>query len=224
MYVTASHLVSRYSGLPYHTFMTDRIFTPLKMTGTTYWPSNASASGHFTQSWASSGRRIPPAFTDATASFSSGPGGVISSAADMAKWARFVLSVAVDDEEVEKTGIPVSAVRETITPHTLITSWEKKGLGINAYGSGWDVTTYQGHKVLFYYPCPDESKLIPFKLLMHSGSVPGISTAVTLFPEHKFGIVQLANADGKAGVNDEIVWKVVEAALGIPPVKDSSYQ
>jgi hypothetical protein len=38
---------------------------------------------------------------------------------------------------------------------------------------------------------------------------------VTLFPEEKFGIVQLANAYGKARINTEIMLKLADAVLGI---------
>ena len=53
-------------------------------------------------------------------------------------------------------------------------------------------------------------------MIHHGGSVPGISTFVALFPDDGLGIVQLANADSKGGVNSQILRRVVEAALGLP--------
>lgn len=143
MYMLAANLVARYSGVSYQTFVSSRIFTPLGMTRTTYYPSNASATGDFTQSWMSTGRRIPRVFDDTLVEMISGPGGVISSGADMAKWVNFLLSA----EDVSGAGITRSVVREAMTPHALVPGEPKEGYGLTAYGMGWDVTTYRGHRV-----------------------------------------------------------------------------
>lgn len=139
----ATNLVARYSGLPYQTFVASRIFTPLNMVRSTYYPSNASATGDFTQSWMSTGRRIPHVFDDALVELNSGPGGVISNAVDMARWVRFLLGA----EDSGAPGIPMAVVREVMKPHALVPGEPMEGYGLTAYGMGWFVTTFRGHRV-----------------------------------------------------------------------------
>lgn len=62
------------------------------------------------------------------------------------------------------------------------------------------------------------------QMLDHDGGTLGVSTAVTLFPEDKFGIVQLANAHQKGRVHSEVMWQIAEAALGIPLVTDFDHE
>ena len=65
-------------------FVRQRIWQPLNMNSTTYYPSEAAAAGKLSQFWTgNNGRRIPPWFADENVSLNAGPGGVISSTADM---------------------------------------------------------------------------------------------------------------------------------------------
>lgn len=147
MYILSAHLIARYSATDFPTFVSERIFAPLGMNQSTYWPSNAYDSGNLTESWSATGRRIAPTFSNSIVDLMAGAGGVFSSAADMARWAQFVLSVATGREGAEKMGVPVSAVQHAIIPHALVLDMPKEGYGLTAYGTGWFVGTYQGHKV-----------------------------------------------------------------------------
>jgi CubicO group peptidase (beta-lactamase class C family) len=143
-----SHVVAKYSGKSFPTFVSERIFLPLKMTSTTYWPSVASATGRFTQSWSSSGRRIPNWFDDDLVELNCGPGGVISSAADLAHWVEFLLDKSAD---AGASGIPHPIVDECMRPHAIVpTSRPRNGTGITTYGMGWHQNTYRGHSVCIH--------------------------------------------------------------------------
>lgn len=85
MYILGSHLISKYSGMPYTEYIKQRIFTPLNMTSTTYKPSEAAASGKATENWTGKGRRIPWWFSDDMVELNAGPGGVISNVPDMVR-------------------------------------------------------------------------------------------------------------------------------------------
>ena len=88
MYILGSHLISKYSGMPYTSYINQRIFTPLNMTSTTYKPSEAAASGKATENWTGTGkgrRRIPWWFSDDMVELNAGPGGVISNVPDMVR-------------------------------------------------------------------------------------------------------------------------------------------
>jgi len=50
--------------------------------------------------------------------------------------------------------------------------------------------------------------------VLHDGGIPGVSSLVTLFPDAKFGIVQLANADSMDAINIEIMSVLANAVLG----------
>ena len=85
MYITASHLVSLYSGKSFTAFVKERIFDPLHMSTTTYRWDEAEKSQLFSQAWSGAEhRRIPYWFAgEKVSEFIAGAGGVISSATDM---------------------------------------------------------------------------------------------------------------------------------------------
>ena len=83
MYTVAAEVIAVYSGKSYTSFVEDRIFAPLGMTSSTFSPTQAEASGKFTQGWTKEGRRVPECFSEEMAFVMAGPGGIISSAVDM---------------------------------------------------------------------------------------------------------------------------------------------
>jgi CubicO group peptidase (beta-lactamase class C family) len=143
MYVLAAHIISKYSGISFTSFVSNRIFLPLRMNSTTYRPSFASTSGSFSQSWTAFGRRIPNWFNDAVVeNLFAGPAGIISSARDMVQWVRLLLS----DNYESATGVPKTVLDEVMKPISLMPQEEKiEGMGIMTYGMGWEQTTYKGH-------------------------------------------------------------------------------
>jgi CubicO group peptidase (beta-lactamase class C family) len=80
----SAHIISHYAG-SYTSFVKDRIFNPLNMTSTTFYPSEAVQSGEMTQAWTKNGRRIPQWFTDDVVELMCGPGGVISNGDDIVR-------------------------------------------------------------------------------------------------------------------------------------------
>src|SRR6267154_4139873 len=84
MFMVAAHIIDTYSGQTYTSFVEDRIFTPLGMSSSTFPPAKAGKTGKFTQGWTGSGRLLPEWFTEEMAMLLAAPGGVISSAVDMA--------------------------------------------------------------------------------------------------------------------------------------------
>ena len=84
MFVLGAHLVELYSGMSVQDFVRERIFVPLNMTSATYSWREAEAKGLMSQSWSSSGRRIPYWFSeDTAANLIAGAGGIIASSVDM---------------------------------------------------------------------------------------------------------------------------------------------
>lgn len=85
MYILGSYLVSKYAGMSYMDFVETRILTPLDMSSTTFYDSEAARDGKLTQSWSANGRRIPYWLFDTHVEVNAGMGGVISSTVDMVR-------------------------------------------------------------------------------------------------------------------------------------------
>ena len=76
-----------YSGIPFTSFVKERIFNPLGMTSTTYSPEEAAQSGNFSQPFTlyeGNIRRIPFSVeNDTVEQLIAGPGGIISTTVDI---------------------------------------------------------------------------------------------------------------------------------------------
>lgn len=152
MYMLASYLVSKYSGVSYIDFVQTRIFNKLQMTSTTFHESKASHSGKLTQTWTKSGRRIPFWFPDDLAEVKAGPGGIISSVDDMVSWVKMLLNGGVNID----TGVSVvpGDVLEKITgAHVMVGPTPRsEAESIRGYGMGWERVSYHGYDVSVCVP------------------------------------------------------------------------
>ncbi|KAH7927509.1 beta-lactamase/transpeptidase-like protein [Leucogyrophana mollusca] len=128
MYILASYIISKYSGMSLHGFVKMRIFIPLNMTSTTYSFGNAVKSGEMTQGWTSFGRRVPPAV-------------------DMAKWTRCLLNSGVD-VVTNRTVIPLSAFKASTAAQVIIGEERRYGRSLEGYGLGWFLSSYFGHDMV----------------------------------------------------------------------------
>ncbi len=146
MFMLGAHLVSRYTNGSYADFVTERIFRPLRMSSTTFWPSEAQRSGKLTERWTKDGRLIPFWFDDEMTVLKGGPGGVISSAEDLVKWLAVWLNKGVDPVSGQ-TIFPESVYEAVTTAHWVSSGRPKPGEGIVGYGMGWFVGSYGGINV-----------------------------------------------------------------------------
>lgn len=84
MYVLGAHIVSKYSGKPYTTFVKERIFSPLNMSSTTFFAQEAMRFQHFSQAFTTHKRRIPYWFEEnSAAELIAGAGAILSTTVDM---------------------------------------------------------------------------------------------------------------------------------------------
>jgi CubicO group peptidase (beta-lactamase class C family) len=140
-----------------------------------------------------------------------GPAGsIISSARDMAQWLRFQLN----DGTVGGTRLVSSAaLRETHTPQIVMGAGGGGGRGgaadsvpetvFSTYGMGWMVEDY--HRQLMW---------------QHGGNTDGMTTAVGMLPEHRFGVVVLSNMNGSP-LPALLMHYIFDRQLGLP-VRDLS--
>ncbi|OCH90085.1 beta-lactamase/transpeptidase-like protein [Obba rivulosa] len=211
MYIVGAHIVETYANTSYTSFVTQRIFTPLNMTSTTFWPEEAARNGKLSQSWDDHGRRIPYWFDDDLVRLKAAAGGVISSAEDMVKWLAIFLNRGVNPVNNE-TFIPKSAFEEMTKSYAIMQGTADRKtpeLSIIGYGMGWFRQSYSGHDIIW-----------------HTGSIPGFSTQVSFLPSDGLAVVVLANAYSKQAAKSAIAYRVIEDVLDLPrkdwPVNDYS--
>ncbi|CCL99818.1 uncharacterized protein FIBRA_01842 [Fibroporia radiculosa] len=196
MYMMGSHLIETYANLSYTDFVDTRLFTPMNMTSTTFWPNEANRDAKFTQLWTPSGRRIPYWFSEESIPIMAGMGGIISSAEDMAKWLGMLLNDGVDVSS-NATVISHDALKAMTTAYAIVSGTAPSPeFSIIGYGMGWYRYSYQGHEII-----------------THNGDIPGVSTRVAFLPGDGLGIVVLINASNKAAAHDAIMYRVIEDVL-----------
>jgi CubicO group peptidase (beta-lactamase class C family) len=179
MYTLNGTIIQRVSGMPWDAFLRTRIFVPLGMSESEALVSGIVGKANVAVPHLAKGGQvhvIPVKSTDAVAS----GGSVWSSVSDMAKWMRLVL----DSGRVgTRRLISPSSFRELVAPQIRVPLSQYPALRLSAprafsYGLGWFVQDYQGRGVL-----------------MHTGSIDGMSALIGLLPEERVGVFVLANLD-----------------------------
>jgi CubicO group peptidase (beta-lactamase class C family) len=191
-YVLLGLVVAKTSGKSFGEFLRERIFTPLRMTGTLAYERDKNevanrAYGHSREGgvW----KQTDQSSTSATL----GDGGVYSSPTDLAKW---------DEALAQHTLLGESEMRTALTPATLASSAEAKwprdsdrteGTPV-AYGFGWFLDPDRGHRRMWHY-----------------GDTRGFHTYIERFTDDRVTIVVLCNrtdldAEALAAKIAAIIW------------------
>lgn len=203
MFIAAGEIIPSVTGTSWDEFLAQRIFRPLGMTRTSTTiralPDNV-ATPHMEVE----GVVRPIAWR----SFDNvgGAGSMNSSVADMARWLRLMLGRGqVDGARL----LSDSVVKEMHTPQTVIrpdTLTERlyPETSFRAYGLGWSLQDYRGHK-----------------LVSHGGSLDGMRTQVSMIPALGVGVVAISNMDG-SNLQTAIAYRVLDAYLGRTPSRDWS--
>jgi CubicO group peptidase (beta-lactamase class C family) len=166
-YVLLGLVVEKASGRTFGEFLRDRIFVPLKMTGTVaYEPAKNNvpnrACGHTMEGggW----RETDQSPTSATL----GDGGVYSSLSDLLKWDKAMSRhTLLSEPEMRPALTPVQVPAEAPT--------EPDGTPA-AYGFGWFLNPWQGHARMWHY-----------------GETIGFRTAIQRFPDDGLTVIVLCN-------------------------------
>lgn len=178
MYLAAGEAAAKAAGASWDNLIKQRIFEPLGMTA-----SVTSMEGVKYADLALP--HVAPHDSLRTLARSSlddiAPAGSINSnARDMAQWLRFQLG---DGVYAGKRLVSSAALRVTHSPQTIIAAGELGPVDslvtFNTYGMGWIVQDYR-HALVW----------------QHGGNTLGMTAAVGMLPEHKFGVVVLSNMAG----------------------------
>jgi CubicO group peptidase (beta-lactamase class C family) len=132
-------------------------------------------------------------------------GSILSNARDMAQWLRFHLNDGVVNG---KRLVSSAAFREMHTAQMLPGTGGGGGGGgeqltlFSAYGMGLFIEDYR-HELMW----------------QHGGNTQGMTTAVGMLPQKKFGVVVLSSM-GSAQLPAQLMHYIFDRDLGITPVKD----
>ncbi|NJD11360.1 MAG: serine hydrolase [Gemmatimonadetes bacterium] len=206
LYLVAGEVIEAVSGLTWEDFVRTRILEPLGMTHTAVRHSAAAAGGNVATTHAEvegTVRRVAPMTSDNT----NPAGGIMSGAADMAKW----LLVQLDSGKIagrEQRLFSARTTRElwnivtprmTGTPAPVLAPLRADFFG---YALGFEVRDYRG-----------------VKMVMHTGGLPGYVSRVMMVPAQRLGVAVLTNQESGAAF-DAIAYRIVDHYLGVKPVFD----
>ncbi|BGP32794.1 hypothetical protein JCM10296v2_004578 [Rhodotorula toruloides] len=222
MFATAAHLVAETSKLDFTAFMQSEIFNKLGMSSPTYQPHLdgpdvlAKLSSSFQTLENGTMIEIPYGFNYSyqDLQFNAGPGGIVTSAADLLKWVEFLIrqrraGLAKQDPSACYTGLPSPAtILQLSTPHMLMDRFPNDPyLGPSAYGLGLMMRSNQG-----------------VEMNWHGGDVPGFGSQVVWSAQAGVGIVALASASGSGNsVADIACFRAFDELVGNKPYDWPSY-
>jgi len=193
-YAMAGEVLKAAGGVPWATFVQQRIFTPLGMNETV--PTLAATLDR--PNVATPHMRIHDAIraVENRAVDPIAPAGAVwSSVSDMAKWMRFVLDSGrvggrrlLTEETFQQWMRPQVVIpQEAFYPTTQLTRPHYTG-----YALGWFLQDYNGYAVA-----------------MHTGSIDGMVAILGLIPDQKLGVYVLANLD-HAELRHVLMWRVFD--------------
>jgi CubicO group peptidase (beta-lactamase class C family) len=135
---TAGRIIEVVSGMPYEQFMQERLFNPLGMRDTTFWPDSEQI-GRLAKSYALDSRtkkltamqidQLTYPLNDRAHRYPMPAGGLFSTTTDVLKFCRMILNGGTVDG---KRYISPGLLRE-------MTSLQNSGMGDKDYGFGWTV-------------------------------------------------------------------------------------
>jgi CubicO group peptidase (beta-lactamase class C family) len=198
MYVLSGELVEAVSGQPFTSFVRERIFSPLGMDRTTGPVEEIAQRSNVAISHAMvDGEMTPIGLTD---QYQTGAAGSFySSAADYSAWLRMWLNEGrFEDRQI----LSPESVGMAFTPHMVLPGTgiypaaREAGAHMLAYGLAWFLQTYRGERVV-----------------MHTGSIDGMSAIVGLMPDHELGMVAFINAD-HIELRHALMYEVFDRVLG----------
>ena len=167
------------------------IFQPLGMTSTTAYVSRMPR-----ERLAQPYRREPTGF--GRAPYNKGDanmqaaGGLVSTAADMARWLEVHINIGVVDG---RRVFPASAVAETHRRQATF-SQNTRGFAVNGYGFGWQIGTLGADTVL-----------------VHGGGFLGFTTSMSFMPQRRIGVVVMTNDNGTGFILAELASRAVYSRL-----------
>lgn len=192
MYIVAGQIIESVTGDSWENFIEKRLFDPLsldaKLNIAGYLHAADRAFPH---------QEIEGIMTEITPRSwdnASPAGGISASSLDIAKWMNMQLGetgVYEGQKIISQSQMFEMHKPQNIRPQSLPYNAQ------NSYGFGWNITDYEGKRVLF-----------------HSGRTDGFAVASFMLPELELGVVVMSNAHSNLG--EALSYQVLDAYLGKP--------
>ncbi len=176
MYLTAGYLTEQLTGKTWEEAVRDRILNPLEMERTNFSVSESQEDEDHAKGYKEEDDEIKPIpFRSINVM---GPAGSInSSVEEMSHWMKVQLN---SGKYNGKSLVSPAMIENMHQPQMVLnSSSQHKEISDPAYGMGWFIDNYRGHK-----------------RVSHGGNIDGFSALVTLFPNDDLGIVILTNKNG----------------------------
>ena len=174
MYVVASEIVKKVSGMSWDNFLKTRVFDELKMNNSTSLSTERESNSNLAQPhiWDEEFKKISIIQEKGD---NLAPGGFIySSAVEMSSYMRLMLNNGVIDND---TIISPKIIKEIFKPQIIYADGGIFKNEFSSYGFGWWLTPVNGHKVI-----------------EHSGGIDGMSAQLVMIKDMNLGFVILTNA------------------------------
>jgi CubicO group peptidase (beta-lactamase class C family) len=176
-YLAAGLAIGAIAKQPWHTFVQERLFKPLKMKNAVFTSGEAQRSAdHASPHGHDSAGKVKaiPWYNDDKQIRASGS--IKASVRDLSQWLRFQLA---DGKMDGKQVVPAAALAETHVPRIpvpLSAADHAAGAVQSSYALGWHIRDYRGHAIH-----------------EHGGAVKGFRARIILVPREKLGLVLLTN-------------------------------
>jgi CubicO group peptidase (beta-lactamase class C family) len=201
LYLIAGELIEAVSGQTWEDFVATRILAKVGMIDSKPRHSDATGGGNIATTHARIDGKVQP--VNPFASDNTNPaGGINSSATDMAKWLMTQLDSGRVADGTRLFSRQTSAqLWRIITPLPIgnpLPELAALRANFNGYALGFEVRDYRG-----------------YKLVQHTGGLPGYVSKVAMIPELKLGVAVLTNQETGAAF-ESIVYFVLDHFLSAP--------
>jgi CubicO group peptidase (beta-lactamase class C family) len=211
MYAAAGYLIELQSGKTWEEFVRQRIFSPLRMTSTSFSVSDMLKQSDYgvpyTERRDSFELYKLPYYEDIAGVAPCGA--IVSNIQDMSHWLIALMNGGIyEGAQV----LPADVLKATLEPAIALpnTGPETRGYWevLNpVYGMGRWTASYRGHLVAY-----------------HGGDLPGFHSQVSFMPRERFGVLVFVIGDHCAGLYNIISYNVYERLLGLDQTPWSARQ
>jgi CubicO group peptidase (beta-lactamase class C family) len=204
-YTAAGEAAANAAGVPFAELIRTRLLEPLGMTGATAGVPHTTSPNHASPHAVIAGVQQPIAHTKMMSILPANA--VNANALDIAKWMLFQLG---DGSWNGKRIVSKEAMAEMHSPQIIIPTTEgmRAARGVElfaAYGLGWNIMDYRGHK-----------------LLWHSGSADGMPVYTALLPADRIGVTVMVNTWGAPTLHGALTSRIFDVLLGLDKTRDWS--
>jgi CubicO group peptidase (beta-lactamase class C family) len=200
LYLVAGELIETLSGQSWEDFIATRILAKVGMTDSKVRHSDAAGGGNVAMTHASIDGKVRP-IEPFTSDNTNPAGGINASARDIAKW----MMVQLDSGRVAD-GTRLFSPRTTVQLWSVVTPMpsglpppELSALraNFNGYALGFGVRDYHG-----------------YKLIQHTGGLPGYVSKIAMIPELRLGVAVFTNQESGEAF-ESITYYVLDQFLGV---------